>query len=85
MINQEQLGGKWDQLKGKIKQQWGQLTDDEVALYNGSQDQFFGRLKEKYGIEKEEAEKRMRDLAGMGGGDALEGDVSDTTGDQDRV
>lgn len=51
------LHGKWNQLKGKVKEQWGRLTDDDVALINGKQDQLAGRLEERYGWDK----KRVTD------------------------
>jgi uncharacterized protein YjbJ (UPF0337 family) len=49
-------------MKGKLKESWGRLTDDDVALYNGKRDQFLGRLQEKYGLMKEEAEDRVKQL-----------------------
>lgn len=60
-MNKEQISGQWDQLKGKMKETWGKLTDDDFDLYNGKKDQFFGKLKESYGIGKEEAEKKMQE------------------------
>ncbi len=62
MINKEQVQGKAQQLKGSIKSTWAKLTDDEVAYYEGQQDKFFGAVKEKYGVAKEEAEKKMKEL-----------------------
>ncbi len=61
-MNQEQVKGKFDQLSGKIKETWGRLNDDDVALYNGKRDQFFGKLQETYGIAKEDAQKRLVEL-----------------------
>lgn len=61
-MNKDQLQGNWAQLKGKIKEAYGKLTDDDIALYNGKSDQFYGRIQEKYGIAKEEAEKRVREF-----------------------
>lgn len=57
----EQMDGKWEQLKGELKKTWGRLTDDELTLYNGQQDKFYGKLKEKYGIAKEDAEKDIEE------------------------
>lgn len=59
-MNSDQISGNFHKLKGKIKETWGNLTDDEIALYNGKQEQFFGKLQEKYGIAKDEAEKRLK-------------------------
>jgi uncharacterized protein YjbJ (UPF0337 family) len=61
-MNQDQVNGKFDQLKGKIKETWGRLSDDDIALYNGKQDQFYGKLQEKYGVAKEDAQKRLDEL-----------------------
>ncbi len=61
-MNKDQIEGNWNQFKGKLKETWGELTDDEVALYNGKRDQFLGKLQEKYGIAKEEASKRVEEL-----------------------
>lgn len=58
-MNNEQISGKFDQLKGQIKTTWGKLTDDEIMTYEGKREQFFGTVKEKYGIAKEEAEKQI--------------------------
>jgi uncharacterized protein YjbJ (UPF0337 family) len=61
-MNQDQISGKFEQMKGQLKAPWGRLTDDDVALYNGNREKFFGTLQEKYGIEREEAEDRIREL-----------------------
>jgi uncharacterized protein YjbJ (UPF0337 family) len=60
------LEGKWKQLKGKAKQQWGKLTDDELDQIEGKQEELVGLLQERYGYEKEEAEAEFsRWLAGQ--------------------
>ena len=60
------LEGKWKQLKGKVKQQWGKLTDDELDQIEGKQEELVGLLQERYGYEKEEAEAEFsRWLAGQ--------------------
>lgn len=61
-MNKQQVDGKFEQLKGALKKTWGKLTDDEIMFYNGKQDQFFGKLQEKYGVAKEDAEERIKDL-----------------------
>lgn len=61
-MNQEQVEGKFEQIKGEIKKTWGKLTDDDILLYNGKQDQFFGKMKEKYGLAKEAVELRIKDF-----------------------
>lgn len=61
-MNKDQIEGNWEQFKGKIKQMWGKLTDDDIALVNGNRQEFFGKVQEKYGIAKEEAEKRLKEV-----------------------
>ena len=58
-MNWDQMQGKWTQIKGSIKQQWGKLTDDDMDVIAGSKDKLVGRLQERYGIKKEEAEKQL--------------------------
>lgn len=51
-MNKDQLQGNWTQLKGKIKEAYGKLSDDDIALYNGKLDQFYGRIQENTGSPK---------------------------------
>jgi uncharacterized protein YjbJ (UPF0337 family) len=62
-MNWDQVEGKWKQVKGSVKKQWGDLTDDDLAKINGSRDKFVGILQERYGIAKEEAQKRADEWA----------------------
>jgi len=57
-MNWDQVEGKWKQLKGSVRKQWGDLTDDDLAKINGNREKFVGVLQERYGIVKEEAQKR---------------------------
>ncbi len=59
-MNREQIEGKLEQILGEIKVTWGRLTDDEIILFDGQEDEFYGRLKEKYGIEREAAEAHIK-------------------------
>jgi uncharacterized protein YjbJ (UPF0337 family) len=59
-MNKEQFEGQWMQLKGKIKEKWGKLTDDEIAQINGKFDQFLGKIQKAYGYNKEKAEEEIR-------------------------
>lgn len=52
-MNEDRLLGKWQQLKGEIKQQWGELTDDELTKLDGKTDSLIGALQEKYGKAKD--------------------------------
>ena len=53
--------GRWDQLKGKAKQSWGELTNDDLDVAEGNFDEFVGRIKERTGETREEIEKRLDD------------------------
>lgn len=55
-MNDDMLKGKWKQLSGGIKQQWGKLTDDTLTQIDGSREKFVGKLQELYGYTKEQAE-----------------------------
>ena len=57
-MNWDQIQGKWKQMKGSAKQQWGKLTDDDLDMIAGERDKLVGRLQERYGIAREEAQKR---------------------------
>jgi uncharacterized protein YjbJ (UPF0337 family) len=61
-MNKEQVQGKAEQLKGDIKKTWGKLTDNDIMLLDGKRDQFLGKLKEHYGLAKEDAEKKVKAL-----------------------
>jgi uncharacterized protein YjbJ (UPF0337 family) len=59
IMNQDTMAGNWKQMKGKIKEQWGKLTDDDLDVAAGKRDQLLGKIQERYGVVKEEAEKQM--------------------------
>ena len=63
-INKDTIEGNWKQLKGKVKEQWGKLTDDDITVINGKQDQLVGRIQERYGVAKDEAEKQVNTWMG---------------------
>jgi uncharacterized protein YjbJ (UPF0337 family) len=58
-MNWDQVEGKWKQFKGSVKQKWGKLTDDDLDVVAGKRDQLVGKIQERYGIAKEEAEKQI--------------------------
>lgn len=60
-MNTDILEGKWEQLKGKTQQQWGELTNDDLDVIEGNAQELIGRIQERYGIEKAEAEEQVRD------------------------
>ena len=55
------MSGKWSIFKGSVKQKWGKLTDDDLDYVAGTRDKLVGRLQEKYGMTKEEAERQADD------------------------
>jgi len=57
-MNWDQMEGKWKQAKGSLKQQWGKLTDDDLNIIAGQRDKLVGKLQERYGYAKEDAEQR---------------------------
>jgi uncharacterized protein YjbJ (UPF0337 family) len=61
-MNKTSLEGDWTNLKGKLKEQWGKLTDDDLKVIEGKRDQIAGKLQERYGYAKEEAEKELKDF-----------------------
>ena len=54
-MNDDILKGKWAQMKGKVKEQWGKLTDDEIDQLDGRKDQLVGKVQERYGIARDQA------------------------------
>jgi len=60
-MNWDQFEGKWRQVKGTVKQRWGKLTDDDLTFIDGSKDKFLGRLQERYGLTKEQAQNQVND------------------------
>ena len=65
-MNSDQLKGSWLQLQGKIKEQWGKLTDDDMDVIGGRFDQLVGKIQERYGMAREAAEREVNTwLAGV--------------------
>lgn len=58
-MNQDMFAGRWKQARGKAKEWWGQLTDDELDRIAGQKDQLVGALQAKYGYTKEQAEQEI--------------------------
>lgn len=61
-MNEDKIKGQWKQLTGKLKAKWGELTDDDLAVADGNGEYLAGKLQERYGIAREEAERQVRDL-----------------------
>ena len=60
-MNKDEIGGNWKQLKGKAKEKWGKLTDDDMTVIEGKRDQLVGKIQERYGYAKDQAEKEVGD------------------------
>jgi uncharacterized protein YjbJ (UPF0337 family) len=60
-MNEDRMKGNWKQFKGKIQEQWGKLTDDDLDIIAGKRDQLLGRIQERHGITKDEAENQVKD------------------------
>jgi uncharacterized protein YjbJ (UPF0337 family) len=58
-MNWDRIEGNWKQVTGKAKVQWGKLTDDDLDVVAGRRDQLAGKIQERYGIAKDEAEKQL--------------------------
>jgi uncharacterized protein YjbJ (UPF0337 family) len=61
-MNHDVIKGKWTQLRGKLKEKWGKLTDDDVNQLAGHRDYLVGRLQERYGIAKEKADMQVKEF-----------------------
>lgn len=60
-MNWDTIEGQWQQLTGKVKEQWGKLTDDDIARINGKREALAGRLQEAYGVARDEAESMIEE------------------------
>ena len=58
-MNWDQISGTWKEFKGKVRERWGKLTDDDLDVVAGKRDQMIGLLQKRYGYAKEEAEKHL--------------------------
>ena len=61
-MNADTLKGQWHQVKGEIKTQWGKLTDNDLDQIAGQSEKLIGKLQERYGYAKDQAEKEFRDF-----------------------
>lgn len=60
-MNWDRIEGNWKQFKGKAREQWGKLTDDDLDVAAGKREQLAGRIQERYGVGKDEAERQIDD------------------------
>ena len=61
-MNWDRVEGNWKQLKGKVREKWGKLTDSDFEQIAGKRDQLIGRIQERYGIAKEQAQREVDDF-----------------------
>ncbi len=61
-MNWDTIKGDWKQFRGKVKEKWGQLSDDELDRIQGRREQLAGAIQKKYGIAKDEAERQLKDF-----------------------
>lgn len=61
-MNEDIFKGKWNQIKGQVKQQWGKLTDDDLDRISGQRDEIIGLIQERYGWERNRAESEYNDF-----------------------
>jgi uncharacterized protein YjbJ (UPF0337 family) len=59
-MNWDQVEGNWKQFKGVVREKWGKLTDDDVDVIAGKRDILLGKIQERHGIAREEAEKQLK-------------------------
>ena len=59
-MNQDRIEGRWRQIKGKVKEQWGKLTDDDLDVIAGRREQLLGRIQQRHGVAREEADRQVR-------------------------
>jgi len=61
-MNEDRIEGNWKQFKGKVKEQWGKLTDDDLDVIAGRRDQLAGKIQERHGVARDEVEKQIKDF-----------------------
>jgi uncharacterized protein YjbJ (UPF0337 family) len=59
MMNWDRVEGNWKTFKGKVRQQWGKLTDDDLDVIGGRREELIGRIQNAYGMARDEAEKQV--------------------------
>jgi len=58
-MNWDRVEGNWKTFKGQVQQKWGKLTDDDVSVIEGKRSELSGRLQQRYGVAKDEAERQI--------------------------
>jgi uncharacterized protein YjbJ (UPF0337 family) len=57
----DKISGNWKQFRGEVRKQWGKLTDDDLEQARGERDKIVGKIQERYGIAREEANRQLED------------------------
>lgn len=66
-MNQDRIEGRWKEIRGRVKERWGKLTDDDLDVIAGRRDQLLGRIQRRHGVAREEAERQVTDFEGTQG------------------
>lgn len=61
-MNEDTIKGQWMQLKGRMKEQWGKLTDDDLKVAEGSSEYLAGKVQERYGVARDEADEQVKEF-----------------------
>ena len=61
-MNQDRIKGQWKQAMGKIREKWGRLTEDDIDVIAGKRDQLLGRIQQRHGVAKDEANRQVQDF-----------------------
>jgi uncharacterized protein YjbJ (UPF0337 family) len=61
-MNWDQIKGNWRQFTGQVKEKWGELTDNDITEIEGKRDRLLGKIQERYGYERERAEREVDDF-----------------------
>lgn len=61
-MNEDKIKGQWKQLAGKMKAKWGKLTNDDIDVAEGNAEYLAGKIQERYGIARDEADRQVREF-----------------------
>ena len=61
-MNEDTLKGQWTQIKGRVREQWGKLTNDDLDQIQGRAEQLIGKVQERYGVQRDEAKRQVDDF-----------------------
>lgn len=64
-MNTDIIKGKWKQIRGRLREQWGELTDDDLDVGEGHRDYLIGKIQERYGVARDKAVEKVREFERM--------------------